>query len=117
MYLAEFKEEDIQDNNALFLFIYLHNESYISFTRFTFSVIFPEYLYLSKLKLMANQFKSIYQLEVSEKAFEPISSTRNDFQMLSGKVVKLKTFLILQMDLSYMAGAGSISYLCPLASQ
>lgn len=49
MDLAEFKEEDIQDNSALFLFIDLHNESYISFTRFTFSVIFPEYLYLSKL--------------------------------------------------------------------
>ena len=52
MDLAEFKEEDIQDNSALFLFIDLHNESYISFTRFTFSVIFPEYLYLNKLKLM-----------------------------------------------------------------
>ena len=57
MDLAEFKEEDIQDNSALFLFIYLHNESYISFTRFTFSVIFPEYLYLNKLKLMAKSIQ------------------------------------------------------------
>lgn len=53
MDLAEFKEEDIQDNSALFLFMDVHNESCIFFTRFTFSVIFPEYLYLNKLKLMA----------------------------------------------------------------
>ena len=57
MDLAEFKEEDIQDNSALFLFMDVHNESYISFTRFTFSVIFPEYLYLSKLKLMAKSIQ------------------------------------------------------------
>ena len=57
MDLAEFKEEDIQDNSALFLFMDVHNESYISFTPFTFSVIFPEYLYLSKLKLMAKSIQ------------------------------------------------------------
>lgn len=58
MDLAEFKEEDIQDNSAIFLFMDVHNKSYtISFTRFTFSVIFPEYLYLSKLKLMAKSIQ------------------------------------------------------------
>lgn len=57
MDLAEFKEEDIQDNSALFLFMDVHSESYISFTRFTFSVIFPEYLYLSMLKLMAKSIQ------------------------------------------------------------
>ena len=51
MDLAEIKEEDIQDNSALFLFMDVH-KSYISFTPFTFSVIFPEYLYLSKLKVI-----------------------------------------------------------------